>query len=104
LETFANLGLVGLALLLWIILHSLKDAAYSARFQFEYSRVRLSLLFAALVMNYAEATFTVGTHLWWFVFLIAAVNTLPPRSAAEPVVVAHNERVSSFTYAAEVSD
>jgi len=93
LETFANLGLIGLALLAWVIFHALKDAACSARFDFEYNRVRLALLFGALVMNYAEATFTVGTHLWWFSFLIAALNAQPPTTTAEPGVVTSDSRL-----------
>lgn len=77
LETFANLGLVGVALLAWMILQSLSSAAKVIQTDFEYGRLRLVLIFSVLVMNYAEATFTVGTHLWWFGFLIVAIYAQP---------------------------
>jgi O-antigen ligase len=80
LETFAQLGFVGLGLLLMVILGSLRAAVRSAAADFDLARARLTLLLAVLVINYAEATFPRGTHLWWFLFLIVALS--PP---AQPV-------------------
>lgn len=77
LETFANLGLVGVGLLCWVILQTLGSASRVIRTDFEYGRLRLVLLFMVLVMNYAEATFPRGTHLWWFGFLVVAVYARP---------------------------
>lgn len=78
LETFANLGFIGVALLAWIIFQTLGSAARTLRDDFEYGRLRLALFFTVLLMNYSEATFPRGTHLWWFGFLVIAVS-VPPR-------------------------
>jgi len=77
LETYANLGLVGVALLAWLILQSLHNITRMISYDFEYGRLRLALFFMILVMNYSEATFTVGNHLWWFGFLVVAVYARP---------------------------
>ena len=77
LETFANLGLVGVALLACVIFQALRNATKTMQTDFEYGRLRLALLFMVLVMNYSEATFTVGNHLWWFGFLVIAVYARP---------------------------
>jgi len=85
LETFANLGFVGVGLLIMLLLQSLRSAMISMQDDFEYGRIRLVLLIMALVMNYSEATFTVGTHLWWFGFLAVAVYARPWVAWPEPV-------------------
>lgn len=77
LETFANLGLVGVGLLACVLIQSLRSATKMIHDDFEYGRLRLTLLLMIMVMNYAEATFTVGCHLWWFGFLIVAVYARP---------------------------
>jgi exopolysaccharide production protein ExoQ len=81
LETFANLGLVGVGLLALLILQSIRDAAAGLAEDFEYHRLRLAMLLMVVVMNYSEATFPRGMHLWWFGFLIFAVS---PRAFARP--------------------
>jgi O-antigen ligase len=75
LETFANLGLIGLFLLFCVILQSLRGAVQEMQNDFEYGRLRLALLFSIIVMNYSEAAFPRGTHLWWFGFLVVALGT-----------------------------
>lgn len=90
LETFANLGLVGVGLLAVVILQSLKSATSTIESDFDYGRLRLSLLFMVVVMNYSEATFPRGTHLWWFGFLIVAVYAKPWVSHPEPLVEVEN--------------
>jgi exopolysaccharide production protein ExoQ len=88
LETFANLGLIGVFLLFCVILQSLRTATQQLRNDFEYGRVRLALLFSIIIMNYSEATFPRGTHLWWFGFLVVALeagamNWMPIEASAE---------------------
>jgi exopolysaccharide production protein ExoQ len=75
LETFANLGIIGLALLIGAIVQAIRNALSLVSFDFEYGRMRLMLLITVGVMNYAEATFPRGNHLWWFGFLVAALFT-----------------------------
>ena len=77
LETFANLGFVGCILLAWVLFQSISSATKVMHNDFEYGRLRLALLFMILVMNYSEATFPVGNHLWWFGFLVVAVYAEP---------------------------
>lgn len=73
LETFANLGFIGLGLLAFVIIQSLVSAASTIRSDFEYGCLRLSILIMVVVMNWSEATFPRGMHLWWFGFLVVAV-------------------------------
>lgn len=77
LETFANLGLLGAGLLAILLWQSLRSASQTVANDFEYGRLRLAVLFMVLIMNYSEATFTVGNHLWWFGFLVVAVYANP---------------------------
>lgn len=79
LETFAQLGFVGLGLLLLVIFSSLRAAVRSAAADFDFARARITLLLTVLLINYAEATFPRGTHLWWFLFLAVALS--PPASS-----------------------
>ena len=92
LETFANLGAVGVVLLIWIIFSSLKSSAEMIQLHFEYGRLRLVMLFTVAVMNYSEATFPRGTHLWWYGFLIFAVYAEPWVYWPKPQLVAQRER------------
>lgn len=73
LETFANLGLIGVALLALVILQAFTRAVRLAQQDFEYGRITLVLIAMVLVMNYAEATFPRGSHVWWFGFLVVAM-------------------------------
>lgn len=82
LETFANLGFVGVALLGWLIVQAIGDAARGMGEDFEYNRLRLAMLLMVVVMNYSEATFPRGMHLWWYGFLVFAVS---PRAFPRPV-------------------
>jgi O-antigen ligase len=73
LETYAQLGLVGVGLLALLIIQSIRSSYSLILANFEYGRLRMALLFTVIVMNYSEATFPRGTHLWWFGFLIVAL-------------------------------
>jgi O-antigen ligase len=77
LETYANLGLVGVALLTFIIIQSLRNAMKTAHVDFEYGRIRLVLLLTIIVFNYTEASFPRGTHIFWFSFLMVALYAAP---------------------------
>lgn len=77
LETYAQLGLVGVSLLVLLIIQAIRSSYNLILTDFEYGRLRLILLFTVLVMNYSEATFPRGTHLWWFGFLIVVMYAEP---------------------------
>jgi exopolysaccharide production protein ExoQ len=76
-ETYVQLGIVGLILLLWVALNGLRGAMRRLATDFDYSRLRLVLLIATLVHNSSEAGFPRPTHLVWFTFLVVAINALP---------------------------
>ena len=78
-----DLGFVGCFLLAWLLFQSIRSATNHVHQDFEYGRLRLVLLLTILVMNYSEATFTVGNHLWWFGFLVVAVYAEPWVYAAQ---------------------
>ncbi len=88
LETFANLGLVGVFLLAIMIVQSIRSAAVTTRTDFEYGRMRLAVLIMVVVLNYSEAAFPRGCHLWWFSFLVFALYARPwvawPEEPAAP--------------------
>jgi exopolysaccharide production protein ExoQ len=77
LETFANLGLVGVALLICIIVQSLRNAMKVVQADFEYGRIRLVLLLTIVVFNYSEASFPRGSHIFWYSFLMVALYAAP---------------------------
>jgi O-antigen ligase len=78
LETFAQLGSIGVVLLLWVIWHGLSGLARTMAADFRHGQLALSLLVAVLALNYAEAAFPRQNHLIWFVCLV--VCSLPANS------------------------
>jgi exopolysaccharide production protein ExoQ len=76
-EVFANLGFVGVLLVIGFIAQSLVSAVRTIRSDFEYGRLRLVFFAVVLLMNYSEATFPVALHIWWFGFLVAAFYAVP---------------------------
>lgn len=78
-EIYLNLGYVGLFLSIGLILSTFRKAAagLTSENTFEFSRLRMALLFAILFHNYAEATFK-GVHLLWTMFHLIAIN-IPER-------------------------
>lgn len=72
LETFVNLGLVGVVLLCLVAFASLWRSFDVCRRDFEYGRLQIILLITILILNYSEASFPRGTHVLWFMFLVPA--------------------------------
>lgn len=81
-ETYLNLGLIGLGLLAILIVSSFRRVAGQLRTDFELSRFRLALLFTALAYNVTEATFK-GVALTWTMFHLFALVYPRPEDAAE---------------------
>jgi O-antigen ligase len=76
-ETFVNLGIVGVVLLFLMSFRALRQASNLFPVNFEAARLRFALLVVILVLNYSEATFPRGTHLFWYVFLLTAMVYKP---------------------------
>jgi exopolysaccharide production protein ExoQ len=100
LETYLNLGLVGLFMLIgWIVATFWKIRRELFR-NFEWGRYRLGFLAAVILYNWTEGAFKM-LHPVWFVFYIIAMDY--PRShlttAQSSVGVARSEENREFAYA-----
>jgi exopolysaccharide production protein ExoQ len=83
LETYLNLGLVGLFLLAGVIIATFRKIRLELLTNPEWGRVCLGFLAAVLLYNWTEATFK-GLSVLWFAFYIIALDY--PKFDAEPVV------------------
>lgn len=72
-ETYLNLGGVGLSLLVCALIATFKKAQAELLREFEFGRLRMAFLFVVLVYNFTEATFK-GVHLVWLMFHIVALD------------------------------
>jgi O-antigen ligase len=79
-DVCVDLGVVGLALLLPVIRSAVAGALDDLQYDFEFGRLRLTLLLTVLVNNLTESSLLDGTHSFWFLFLLAGVN-IPRRYA-----------------------
>lgn len=77
LETYINLGGIGLALMIGVIVNTFIRITKSMQTNFEFSRLRLGFLFSILAYNWTEATFK-GLNFVWFVFYLIAME-MPKR-------------------------
>jgi hypothetical protein len=66
--------MIGIGLLIWVAVSALRAAMRGLSYAYEYSRLRLGLLVAALIHNCAEAGFPRPNHVVWITFLIVAFN------------------------------
>jgi len=80
LETYLNLGLVGLAMLIGLIIATFRKIRLELLSNFQFGRFRLGLLAAVVVCNWTEATFK-GLSPIWFVFYIIAMDYPGPQFA-----------------------
>src|SRR5262249_8309286 len=77
LETYVNLGLIGLFMLIALIIATTRKACLQALSDFEWARFRLGFLAAVVVFNWTEASFK-GLCPVWFVFYIIAMDYPQP--------------------------
>ncbi len=74
LETYLNLGVLGVVLLLGVIVSVFRKIARQlVSSDVEFARLKLAFLFAILAFNYTEAGFK-GVHLIWTLFYIVAME------------------------------
>ena len=83
LETYLNLGWIGVVLLVAMILATFRKITTRLVDDFEFGRLRLAFLFAILVFNYTEASFK-AVHFLWTMFYIIALEC-PKRSQTKQV-------------------
>jgi exopolysaccharide production protein ExoQ len=77
LETYLNLGLVGLFLLLGLIIATYRKACLDLLRNFQWGRFRLGFLVVVVVANWTEVSFR-GLSPIWFVFYIIAMDYPKP--------------------------
>jgi len=73
LETYLNLGFVGLTFLLLAIVFIYRKICRTLTDQFDFARYGLTLFVVVLIYNVTEAAFK-GVHLVWFVFLLVGIQ------------------------------
>jgi exopolysaccharide production protein ExoQ len=91
LETYLNLGLVGLVVLIGLITAVFRKICSELLSNFEWGRFRMGFLAAVVFYNWTESSFR-GLHPMWFVFYIIALDyprleyqfLAPPSEAASP--------------------
>lgn len=83
LETYLNLGMVGVVLLLGIIVSTFRTIRGKLITEFDFARLRLAFLFAILAFNYTEAAFK-AVHFVWTIFYIIAIDYPKPHRAIQP--------------------
>lgn len=81
LETYLNLGLVGLFMLGALIIATCGKACREFSSDFEWARFRLGFLAAVVVFNWTEASFK-GLCPIWFIFYVIAMDYPQPLLAA----------------------
>lgn len=81
-ETYLNLGLIGLALLAAVIISALRDIQRSFESDFDFARLRMGVLLAILAFSYTEAAFK-GVHFVYTMFFIVVLSC--PRPVAVPI-------------------
>lgn len=73
LETYLNLGLVGLLMLIGLIIATFRKIRLELLRNFQFGRFRLGLLVAIVVFNWTEASFK-GLSPIWFIFYVIAMD------------------------------
>jgi O-antigen ligase len=73
-DTYVELGIVGLTLLFIVIVLAFMGALKHLESDFQFGSLRLTLLLSIVLNNITETSFLKGTHDFWFLFLLAAIN------------------------------
>ena len=99
LETYLNLGAVGLMLLLALCAATFMKIRLDLSGNFEWGRFRLSLFVAVLMHNWTEASFR-GLGLGWFIFHIIALQypVAEHEATSESLEMDELEETRTLTY------
>lgn len=73
LETYLNIGWIGIILLIIVILVTYKNIKNQLNYDFDLHIFRLTLLVITIVYNISESAFF-GMQLWWFIFLLICID------------------------------
>jgi O-antigen ligase len=92
-ETYVNLGWVGVFLLLGAIFATFRKGRAALFRDLDEGRLRLAFLFAILAYNYTEAAFK-GVHLVWTMFHIVAIDYPLTRAVKSEETAAGKSRLT----------
>ena len=102
LETYLNLGLMGLAILIGLIIATFWKIRFELFRNFEWGRYRLGFLAAVVLWNWAEGVFDSFSPLWFVFYIIALDYPRTHVATVQPSVGAARSEVSrEFAYAKE---
>jgi O-antigen ligase len=93
-DVYVDLGLIGLALVIVVIVLALDGALNDLQNRFELGRFRVALLLGILTNNVAESSLLNGTHSLWFLFLLVAVH-VPTQAQRLPAAGVARRRLES---------
>jgi O-antigen ligase len=87
-EIYLNIGLIGLALLAFLMVTGYRNVMRELKTNPEMGRLKLAFFFMCLVYNFTEASFKMGSPVW-IMFLWAAMGypKVRPKSAPSPTYV-----------------
>jgi O-antigen ligase len=83
LDVYVELGAVGEALILCIIVNAFIGSLTHLETDFQFGSLRLTLLLSIVINNITETSYLKGTHEFWFLFVLFAMN--PPRPARKAI-------------------
>jgi exopolysaccharide production protein ExoQ len=78
-DVYVELGMVGETVLAFVILSALWGSFRDLETDFEYGSLRLVYLLGIIVNNITETSYLKGTHDFWFLFILFAINLPQPR-------------------------
>ena len=82
LETYLELGFVGLFLMIGVIISAYRNIRKDFMFDFDFGRFKMIFLFIILLYNVTESSFK-GLQLMWFIFLLIAVKFPRPTAFSD---------------------
>jgi len=94
LETYSNLGLIGLSILIGLLIATLWKIRLELFRNFEWGRYGLGLLAAVVLHAWTEGTFATSSPLWFAFFIIALNYPQTHLTTAQPSVGAARSEVS----------
>jgi O-antigen ligase len=99
LETYVNLGLVGLFMLAGLLIATFRKIRRALLTNFQFGRFRLGFLAAVVIYNWTEVSFR-GPHVLWLVFYIIALDypRLEYESVVESSEIASSEEEMELAY------
>ena len=104
LETYLNLGLVGLFLLIGLIVATFWKIRGELLTNLRFGRFRLGLLLAIVLYNWTEASFKTTSAMWFAFYIIAMDYPQPFFTAIEsPSELVTSEEETDFAYSRDVT-